>query len=98
MSRAFAPVVLTANDLLDGDAVWWTGSGWSRALAAAAVFADEAEAAAAEARATGAVVGLYRVEVVPGPVPVPALRRERIRAEGRPSFDYLAPAHLRDAA
>lgn len=35
MAKRFAPAVMTANDLLDGDAVWWTGAGWSRDLSAA---------------------------------------------------------------
>lgn len=99
MARSFVPVVLTANDLIEGDAVWWTGCGWSRDVSEAAVFAAEPEAAAAEAALAASgleVVGLYRVEVGPGPFPL--LRREQIRAERRPTFAYAPAAALAEAA
>lgn len=101
MPPAFTPVVLSGNDLLEGDVVWWTGAGWSRALGEASVFADEAGAAAAEAGLAGLkdVVGLARVEVsVTAAGPVPVLRREQIRADRRPTFDYLPAAFLQEAA
>lgn len=47
------PAVLTANHLLSGAVVFWTGTGWSPRL-------DEAERAAdADARAALDAVGLY---------------------------------------
>ena len=62
--RSVAPrAVLTANDLLSGRVVWWTGSDWSEAYGDAATAAAEdagltARAAAEEAanRVVGAIV------------------------------------------
>ncbi|MFN7145725.1 MAG: DUF2849 domain-containing protein, partial [Myxococcota bacterium] len=34
--RASGPAVLTANDLLTGDVVFWTDIGWTRAIDGAA--------------------------------------------------------------
>ncbi|HEU0221501.1 MAG TPA: DUF2849 domain-containing protein [Paracoccaceae bacterium] len=101
MARAFVPVVLTANDLIEGDTVWWTAAGWSRDLAEALVFEapEPAEAAEAALITDIAVVGLYRVEVRPGPHgPLPTLRREQIRAERRPTFDFAPDESVREAA
>ncbi|RMF41637.1 MAG: DUF2849 domain-containing protein [Alphaproteobacteria bacterium] len=101
MARAQHPVILTAQDLIEGDAVWWTGTGWSRNLAHALVYNDPAAADAAEARLAAEesrVVGVYRVEVDPAPVPRPILRREAIRADGRPSFAYRPQGAARRAA
>jgi Protein of unknown function (DUF2849) len=35
------PVILLANDLLDGDIVFWTGNAWSLDLADAAMASDD---------------------------------------------------------
>lgn len=43
MARPFTPKVVTANDLLEGDAVWLTGDNrWSRTVAGAELIEDEA--------------------------------------------------------
>lgn len=100
MAKAFIPVALTANDLLEGDAVWWTGAGWSRRLEDAEVAHAPEVAAALEAAGAGqggSVVGPYLVEL--GEDRRPRLRREAIRAEREPTFAYGAAAQpLRDAA
>lgn len=103
MAKRFSPAVMTANDLLDGDAVWWTGAEWSRDLAAADV-AETPEAVAALAALAGSpahearVVGPYLVDVaLTSGAPAPTVRREAIRADREPTFVY-APAHLEKAA
>lgn len=101
MAKAFVPLALTANDLVEGDAVWWTGAGWSRELRDALVAGDEAAKAALEAAAARPglgleVVGAYLVEL--GQDRRPLLRREAIRAEREPTFAYGADAPLRRAA
>jgi hypothetical protein len=90
--RPVLPLVLTASDLLDGDVVFHTGQGWSRALGDAHVAADEAAAAAlesalADAEAAGDPVAPYlvTVRVGAGGIIVPDHYRERIRSRG-PTF------------
>lgn len=101
MAREFVPVVLTANDLVEGDSVFRGSCGWVREVARARVAMTEAEAAALEAEAEAAVarnlvVGLYRVEVsLEGGAPEPVLRRERIRASGLPTI-AVGPAEWRE--
>ena len=90
MPKAFAPKIVSANDLLDGDVVYLTPAhGWTRRLAEAAVAHDEAAAAAllaAAAAQPGAVVGPYLADVaLDGPAPRPLHFREAFRARG-PSF------------
>ncbi len=89
MSGIKLPAILLANDLLDGDVVFRTGTGWSRDPTDA-VIAQEAEAAAAlaaEARAAMArneVVDAYLVDVTIGSsgIPVPNHFRERFKTLG----------------
>jgi hypothetical protein len=86
MAKAFQPAVLTANDLIEGDAVWWTGAAWSRDIASAKV-ATTPEAV--EKLAALSAVGPYTVEVaLAGGAPSPISRRERIRADRAPTFAY----------
>ncbi|MEL6266073.1 MAG: DUF2849 domain-containing protein [Pseudomonadota bacterium] len=86
MAKAFAPVVFTANDLVEGDTVYLGAEGWVRDIRAARVAADEAEKAVLEdaARAGVAanlVVGPYDVAVtVEAAGPWPVKRREQIKA------------------
>ena len=102
MAKAFNPAVLTANALVEGDAVWWTGAGWSRDIAAAKV--AETPEAAASLEALGktplmeaSAVGPYLVEVdLASGRPEPLVRRERIRADRTPTFAY-APRPTGDA-
>ena len=43
MSRDFTPKVVTANDLIEGDAIWLTeDDGWTRDMAQAELIEDEA--------------------------------------------------------
>jgi hypothetical protein len=105
MAKEFKPVVVTANDLIEGDSVFLGICGWVRDLARArvAVSADEAKVLEANGMAgeTGnLVVGPYLIEVsVATGVPVPVLRREQIRASGLPTipFGLDVPAERRAA-
>jgi len=82
--RAVGPAVLTANDLLTGDVVFWTGTDWTRAFAAAVrgAGAAEHEALAAigrEEEAGNRVVGAYLVVLDPvGGAPVELRERRRL--------------------
>ncbi|MEX2518624.1 MAG: DUF2849 domain-containing protein [Paracoccaceae bacterium] len=103
MAKTFSPAILTANDLLDGDAVWWTGEAWSRAIGAALIAGTAEAAAALTAEAASpahanAVVGPYLIDIEPGAAPRPRVRREAIRAEREPTFAYGEAAALRAAA
>lgn len=98
MARAFKPVVLTANALEGGEAVWWTGAGWSGrfADAKAAQTPEQAkmfEALGATPLFDSLVVGAYLadVELEDGTLR-PGSRREAIRAAAEPTFDYLLGA------
>lgn len=62
------PVILLANDLLDGDVVFFHDGGWTRDPALADIASDEATAvkfdeAAAAALAANTVVDAYLVDV-----------------------------------
>ena len=75
--------LVTGNDLVSGDVVWWTGSGWSRHVADAVDVADRGEAIAAREEAARNVNVPYVVDAAPGPLgPVPLHIKERIRATG----------------
>ena len=83
------PVILLANDLLDGEVVFWTGRIWSDRPAAALVARDELgaqqlEAAAAQALAQNKVVDAYLVDVALDSEgrAVPCHYREKIKTEG----------------
>lgn len=92
MAREFAPKVVTANDLVEGDSVFLGPEGWMRDIAAARVARTPEAAAALEAEAAAAeganlVVGPYLVDVaLDTGSPVPLLRREQIRASGLPTI------------
>ncbi len=49
--------ILTANALRSGDVLYWKADGWVESLAEAEVFADEAAAEAALAKAQTSVTG-----------------------------------------
>ena len=104
-SKTALPAILLANDLLDGDVVFWTGLGWSVDPAEALVAHDPGEAAALEAEATAAfaanrVVDAYLVDVTirEDGLPVPNHFRERFKIRGpsnRPDLGKQAAyAHL----
>lgn len=79
------PVILLANDLLDGEVVFWTGGGWSPVPQEALVARDDAAAGALEQAArdglhANRVVDAYLVDVsVEG---TPRHYREKIKTEG----------------
>lgn len=105
MAREFKPVVLTANDLVEGDSVFLGPCGWVRDVAEARVATCEEEAAALEGEAEAeaarnVVVGVYRVEVsLASGAPEPVLRRERIRASRLPTIPFgPARERVREAA
>ena len=103
MAKAFIPSVLTANHLLEGDAVWWTGKDWSRDLTKAEVVMTYEDATTIlEMAATGAsfeaeVVGPYLVEI-DVETRSPIVRREAIRADRAPTFNYIVEPEQRQAA
>ncbi|MFP4328095.1 MAG: DUF2849 domain-containing protein [Paracoccaceae bacterium] len=87
MSTRFAPSVVTANALIEGDVIYLAADdSWTRRLDEAEVLTDEAHAQLrlleAERRAREAV-GVYLAPVRPGPDgPRPAHFREAFRARG----------------
>ncbi|MFN0262492.1 DUF2849 domain-containing protein [Tepidamorphus sp. 3E244] len=86
MSKS-APRIVSANDLLDGDVIYFTSQdGWSRDISDAAVVADDEPANDLLKRAEaqpGIAVGPYLVPVaVEDGVPAPLHVRERLRIVG----------------
>ena len=97
MARGFTPCVLTANDLLEGDVIYLAPDGaWTRRLASARLFVDEAEAdrslAAAESQ-EDTVIGPYLAAAIPGDRrgPQPAHFREAFRAAGPSNCKHGKP-------
>jgi sulfite reductase (NADPH) hemoprotein beta-component len=89
---------LTANRLIDGEVVFWTGADWSERFADARLFEDNVEAEGAEARAKADLTRLvdpYLIEAaaVEGGV-APVSYRERLRALGPTN----KPEHGKQAA
>lgn len=83
------PVILLANDLLDGEVVFWTGHAWSDRPAEAFIAHDEAaahqlEAVAGQALAQNKLVDAYLVDVALDDqgCAVPRHYREKIKTEG----------------
>ena len=83
------PAILLANDLLDGEVVFWTGLTWSPDPAAALIARDETgaaelERAAASGLALNKVVDAYLVDVALSQqqTAVPRHDREKIKTEG----------------
>ncbi len=75
--------ILTGNDLLVGDVIWWTGSGWSRHVDHAAPLADDAGALIAAEEAARSVVSAYVVDATREHGKVrPNHIKERMRALG----------------
>ena len=77
---------LTANRLIDGEVVFWSGEAWVPAFSRARLFDADAEALAAEALArteVTRVIDPYLIEVAPmAGRHAPVSFRERIRALG----------------
>jgi hypothetical protein len=75
--------LVTGNDLVSGDVIWWSGEGWSRHIADAVDAGAEAEAIAAREEAARRVNGPYVIEAKEGPSgPIVGNAKERIRAAG----------------
>ncbi len=80
--------VLTANRLIDGEAVWYAAHGWRETLEGAEIVTDKdgearLEAIGAAAYAANQVLDVAVIDVaLVGGLIVPARLRERIRAAG----------------
>ena len=98
MPRPFTPKIVTANDLIEGDVVYFTEDNrWSRIHAEAELLEDEAHATIrlldAE-RQHNRVVGAYLADAKAGPKgPEPVHFREAFRARGPSNY-----AHGKQAA
>lgn len=96
MAKTFNPAVLTANNLVEGHSVFLAAEGWSRRIDAALVAltpeqAEELAALGARFVDANEIVGPYLVDVaLEAGAPIPLARRERIRAEGRPTIAFGA--------
>lgn len=93
MSRRFTPKVITANLLLDGDAVWLTADDrWSKSMLDAELIEDEAHADVRILFANGQaniVVGPYLADAKAGPNgPEPTHFREEFRTRGPSNYAH----------
>lgn len=86
------PLILTANDLLEGGTVYYSGAGWTSLLADALVATDDygghaLQTMMLESEANGVVVEPYlaTVKLDTEGRPLPVHYRERIRIVG-PTF------------
>ncbi|MEO1198269.1 MAG: DUF2849 domain-containing protein [Pseudomonadota bacterium] len=102
MARAFKPKIATANDLLEGDVVYFTQEGtWSRRHSDAEVAQTESAAALLLARAQGhplKVVGPYLADVTLAGdgTPEPAHFREAFRTRGPSNYFHGKQAEPSD--
>ncbi len=93
MARAFTPKVVTANALLEGDAVWLTEDNqWTRDIAKAELITDEAHGdlrlLEAQARADE-ISGAYLADAKPGTDgPEPTHFREAFRTRGPSNYHH----------
>ncbi|WOI57305.1 DUF2849 domain-containing protein [Palleronia sp. LCG004] len=93
MSRAFTPKVVTANDLLLGDAIWLTDEDeWTRDLARAELIEDEAHAQLRLLHAQGQpdiAVGPYLADAKAGAKGAePVHFREAFRTRGPSNYAH----------
>jgi hypothetical protein len=90
MSKSFTPKVVTANDLLKGDVIYQTGTGWTRTLADAEILTDEAHAdlrLIEGSQQIADVVGVYLMDVaLDGTAPQTTHFREAFRAKGPSNY------------
>lgn len=102
MARKFLPQVATANDLFEGDVIYFTAQGdWSRHLGDAQV-AETPEAAeallAAASRFPLQVVGVYLADVsLTQGVPTPMHFREAFRTRGPSNYFHGKQAEEAEA-
>ena len=93
MSRRFTPKVITANLLLDGDAVWLTADDrWSKSMSEAEFIEDEAHADIRLLFANGQaniIVGPYLADAKAGPNGPDATHfREEFRTRGPSNYAH----------
>ena len=93
MSRPFTPKVITANRLLEGDAVWLTvDNQWTPLMAEAELIEDEAHADLRLLEAqkmANVIVGAYLVDAKSGPNgPEPIHFREEFRTRGPSNYAH----------
>jgi hypothetical protein len=104
MAKTFSAAILTANHLAEGHSVFLAPDGWSPRIDAALVAltpeqAEELTALGNRFVHANEIVGPYLVDVaIEDGGPVPLLRRERIRADGRPTTAFGSLAGARVAA
>lgn len=93
MSRRFTPKVVTANALVEGDAIWLTADDrWTRSISEAELIEDEAHAQLrlldAQSR-PGEAVGAYLADAKAGPRgPEPVHFREGFRTRGPSNYRH----------
>ena len=93
MSNSYTPKVITANALLEGDAVWLTESNtWTRDIREAELITDEAhgDLRILEAQARAAeIAGVYLVDAKLGEDgPEPVHFREEFRTRGPSNYAH----------
>ncbi len=92
MPKPFTPKVVTANDLLKGDVIYQTATGWSRNLADAEVLRDEADANLRlidGSQHINEVVGVYLMDVaIKSTAPKTTHFREAFRAKGPSNYAH----------
>ncbi|WP_296426257.1 DUF2849 domain-containing protein [Yoonia sp.] len=93
MSRAFKPKVVTANALLEGDAVWLTiDDRWTRDIAEAELMTDEAHADLRLLEALSRqseIAGAYLADAAAGANgPQPTHFREAFRTRGPSNYAH----------
>lgn len=99
MARAFAPKVVTANELISGDVVYLTKDGeWAKSHSDAELITEEVRATIrlqlAEAQ-IGVIVGAYLADAVAGANgPVPVHFREEFRAVGPSNYNHGKQAEI----
>lgn len=91
MPRAFTPKVITANDLLEGDVIYFTADDtWTRELSEAELITDEAVAPLRLLDAEKQnikIVGAYLADAKAGPNgPEPTHFREEFRRTGPSNY------------
>ncbi|MDB5685961.1 MAG: hypothetical protein JWR77_550 [Rhizorhabdus sp.] len=75
--------IVTGNDLVTGDVIWWTGQGWSRHVADAVDVGHDGDCVAAREEAALRVNGPIVIEATASDAgPIPAHIKDRIRAAG----------------
>lgn len=91
MARAFTPKVITANDLIDGDVIYFTADNrWTRELSEADLITDKDQAPIRLAEAEKdnlIIVGAYLADAAAGETgPEPTHFREEFRRTGPSNY------------